>query len=190
MPDVVTFSPRLPGSTRKPLDRSASSTSDSIRCTCRRFCCIGFRATRDRCLTVTPACASPSTPRPSMRRRLCSVVLLNVCSSALATATISPGTSPFLPQVPLFAALREDARSGSGDAARPHRGPRVFRPNLELELRLQSAAELVGQRSERFGRSIVSTLCVFPQVIGLRTVHGTCVRKGPGLRRQRCGSPR
>src|SRR5437868_7956137 len=41
---------------------------------------------RERCLTVAPACASPSTPRPASNVIRASLGLLNVCSALRLTA--------------------------------------------------------------------------------------------------------
>src|SRR5271165_6552910 len=87
MPRVVMFSPITPGATSKPAPRSAAISSACSRCTWRRLGCVGSRATRERCLTVTPRCASPATPRPSSRRMLSCVGLLKRCCGQQATAT-------------------------------------------------------------------------------------------------------
>src|SRR5688572_17621728 len=68
MPRVVTFSPISPGASVKPASFSSSNNSEWMRWTCRRFGRLGSRATRERCFTVSPACASPSTPRPASKR--------------------------------------------------------------------------------------------------------------------------
>src|SRR4051794_17050415 len=88
-PRVVTFSPMSPGETSKPAAFSSSCSSAWIRCTWRRFGCVGSRATRERCFTVAPACASPSTPSPSSSRTTARVRLLNSCDGVAATATTS-----------------------------------------------------------------------------------------------------
>ena len=53
-PRVVTFSPMSPAGTVKPAAPSSSCSSAWIRCTWRRLGWLGSRATRERCLTVTP----------------------------------------------------------------------------------------------------------------------------------------
>src|SRR4051812_48468798 len=66
-----------------------------MRCTCRRLGCVGSRATRERCCTVSPACASPSTPRPASRRTAPWFSLLKACIALRLTAvTVPPIASP------------------------------------------------------------------------------------------------
>ncbi len=57
-----------------------------MRWTWRRFGCDGSPATRERCFTVVPICASPSTPSPTRRRMVATVGLLNVCEGLRCTA--------------------------------------------------------------------------------------------------------
>ena len=85
MPRVVTFSPMAPAATAKPRPRSSSCSSAAMRWTWRRFGWVGSRATRDRCCTVVPACASPSTPRPSTSRIVAQVPLASVCAELRCT---------------------------------------------------------------------------------------------------------
>src|SRR5690242_1418055 len=69
-----------------------------MRCTCRRFGCVGSCATRDRCLTVTPECTSPSTPSPASRLMLSRFGLVNEYAPLLLTAvTTAFMLGPLLP---------------------------------------------------------------------------------------------
>src|SRR3954452_9846248 len=62
-----------------------------MRCTWRKLGCLGSRATRERCLTVEPRCASPSTPRPAMSRMLLSAGFEKPCVALrLTAATTAP----------------------------------------------------------------------------------------------------
>ncbi len=88
MPSVSTFSPMPPGGTSKPRAASSARSSACSRCTWRRLGCVGSRATRDRCFTVAPACASPATPRPSTRVISATVCLEKRCVPSRATATM------------------------------------------------------------------------------------------------------
>ncbi len=51
---------------------------------------VGSARTRERCCTVTPACASLSTPTPATSSMLLSFGLLNLCTPLRLTATTSP----------------------------------------------------------------------------------------------------
>ncbi|MDP7305097.1 MAG: hypothetical protein QGG09_18460 [Pirellulaceae bacterium] len=50
----------------------------------------GSRATRERCFTVLPKCASPSTPKPAKSLMLSQLGLLNVCVALMLTAVTVP----------------------------------------------------------------------------------------------------
>jgi hypothetical protein len=78
---------------RNPAAARSSCSSLWMRCTWRRFGWLGSRATRDRCCTVTPRCASPSTPRPASSWIRSRPGLLKACvRSALTAATRGPFT--------------------------------------------------------------------------------------------------
>src|ERR1043166_2911354 len=62
-----------------------------MRCTCRRFGELPNLRIRERCLTVAPACASPSTPCPANNVIRSSLGLLNVCFALRLTALTTPG---------------------------------------------------------------------------------------------------
>ena len=51
---------------------------------------VGSRATRERCLTVAPRCASPSTPSPASSRMLSVFGLVIVCVALRLTAVTTP----------------------------------------------------------------------------------------------------
>src|SRR5207302_4839955 len=70
----------------EPDARNSSNNSSWIRCTCRRFGALPNFRMRERCLTVAPACASPSTPCPASNVIRASWGLLNVCSALRLTA--------------------------------------------------------------------------------------------------------
>src|SRR5262245_44560684 len=89
-PRVVIFSPISPERTEKPLARSSSCSSAWIRCTCRRLGWLGSRATRERCFTVTPICASPSTPNPASSRMFGCPGFVRVWDALLCTASTIP----------------------------------------------------------------------------------------------------
>lgn len=89
-PREVTFSPIRPGVIAKPAAINSSSNSPWIRCTWRRLGCVGSRATRDRCCTVRPRWASPSTPSPASRWMTGWLGLLMLWSGPLLTATTMP----------------------------------------------------------------------------------------------------
>jgi hypothetical protein len=91
-PSVVMFSPICPGETSNPFARNSACSSAWMRCTCRRFGCVGSRATRLRCLTVAPACASPSTPSPATRRMCSRPRFVNACVALQLTAITTPVT--------------------------------------------------------------------------------------------------
>src|SRR3954454_12885871 len=93
-----------------------------MRCTWRRFCVDGFRATRERCRTVVPACASPSTPTPSTRVIEAAAGLLNACSAWRWTEATEAATAPSWP-----------AESGDRDPGRsPVIRPAADRPRASL----------------------------------------------------------
>ena len=71
----------------KPASSTSSSSSAVDQVHLPEVRLRGSRATRERCCTVTPACASPSTPRPASRRTISVVRLENRCSPSRATAT-------------------------------------------------------------------------------------------------------
>src|SRR5687767_1025413 len=108
MPHVVTFSPICPADTAKPAIFSSSCSSEWIRCTWRRLGWLGSRATRERCLTVAPECASPSTPRPARRRMDAPFGLVSVCAGLELTAV----TVPFIDRLP-FPGRSAAERTGS-----------------------------------------------------------------------------
>src|SRR4051794_8008290 len=58
-----------------------------MRWTWRKFGCVGSAATRERCLTVSPRWASPSTPNPAKSRISLCRGLPNVCLGLLLTAS-------------------------------------------------------------------------------------------------------
>ena len=60
----------LAGPTSNPAARSSSCSSAWMRCTWRRLGCVGSRATRERCWTVSPAWASPGHAEPGDERDL------------------------------------------------------------------------------------------------------------------------
>src|ERR1041385_7404929 len=62
-----------------------------MRCTCRRFGALPNLRIRERCLTVAPAWASPSTPCPANNVIRSSLGLLNVCFALRLTALTTPG---------------------------------------------------------------------------------------------------
>src|SRR6185312_3315453 len=64
----------------------------------RRFGWAGSRATRERCLTVTPACTSPSTPRPASKVMESRLGLVNEYSPLLLTAVTVAFTARRLPR--------------------------------------------------------------------------------------------
>src|ERR1051325_6094680 len=90
-PSVVTFSPIWPAVTANPAARNSSNNSLWIRCTCRRFGELPNLRIRERCLTVAPAWASPSTPCPANNVIRSSLGLLNVCFALRLTALTTPG---------------------------------------------------------------------------------------------------
>ena len=85
-PRVVTFSPICPAETVNPASRSSSCNSTWIRYTWRRLGSLGSRATRERCLIVSPKCASPSTPSPARSRMVSLFGLIRVCVALRLTA--------------------------------------------------------------------------------------------------------
>src|SRR5688572_28780861 len=58
---------------------------------------------RERCWTVRPACASPSTPRPARSVIAACGVLLKLCARLSATATTTPVMSAGRTVVPSIA---------------------------------------------------------------------------------------
>ena len=106
-PRVVTFSPMSPARTAKPAADSSSCSSACTRCTWRRLGWAGSRATRERCFTVAPACASPSTPSPASRRMVSRFRLLKVWPVLTLTAVTTPSIAPSF-------AVRVDPENGNG----------------------------------------------------------------------------
>src|SRR5688572_23684269 len=58
-----------------------------MRCTWRKFGNVGLKRARERCFTVTPRWASPSTPSPAISRMSICVSLLNLWRGPRLTAT-------------------------------------------------------------------------------------------------------
>jgi len=101
IPRVVTFSPSCPGSTSNPCSRTSVNSSAWMKWTCRRFGWVGSAATRERCWTVTPECASPCTPSPGNSTISSTRTLLKRCSSSRHTATTRASSrSVTIPSVP------------------------------------------------------------------------------------------
>ena len=84
----------IPGDIAKPLRSNSSKSSAWMRWTCRRLGIVGSRRTRDRCFTVEPKWASPSTPIPATKRMASHGRLLKPWTPLRATATTTP--MPFL----------------------------------------------------------------------------------------------
>ena len=87
MPSVVIFSPKSAGRTRKPLLPTSTKSSEWIKWTWRRLGLVGSTTTRERCFTVFPKWASPSTPNPSIVRISETNFFENLWEASLATAT-------------------------------------------------------------------------------------------------------
>ncbi len=130
MPRVVMFSPSAPGATSKPASATSAKSSSWMRCTWRRFGWVGSCAIRERCLTVTPAWMSPSTPSPASRVMLSRFGLVNEYSPLLLTAV----TVALMPSAPFRSAVihQEPNRSVAPPPAPrgtpPTAGPGARRP--------------------------------------------------------------
>src|SRR5436309_10124365 len=77
-----------------------------MRCTCRRLGELPNFRMRDRCFTVSPACASPSTPYPARNWMLPSLGLVSVCVALRLTAFTTPAIRVLVP-APSQLRLRE-----------------------------------------------------------------------------------
>jgi len=71
-----------------------------MRWTCLRLGWDGSAATRERCLTVVPECASPSTPSPAKSFMDWHVCLENECVSLLLTDVTRAFSDALFKQTP------------------------------------------------------------------------------------------
>ena len=130
------FSPRSPGRTSWPAAARTSNSSAAIRCTWRRFGCVGSTATRERCCTSGPAWTSPVTPTPAISSRAPTDCFENPCPGLRWRAMTDATTA-------------SEAHAGGGDQARSRQSSKMAAMIAVVEAgdRRDHLLDLVGGRS-------------------------------------------